>query len=482
MKNLLDSIYTSKFEELLSNVRGSVFAVDGEGNVIYINAGCSSLLEIPEEIILGKNVKDFVEEGWYTPSLSMQAIAKKELVWGSTVTRSGRELLTIAMPLFDYSGKVTLVITHSKEKYKIDEFIREFERERFLASQYFSELKYMENNPVDKEEIVHASKAMSNLLKSTKLLAKADSPVLLTGESGTGKELLAHFIHKNSKRSFEALIAVNCAAIPENLIEAELFGYAKGAFTGASLQGKAGLIELADKGTLFLDEIAELPLSIQSKLLRVLETHEIRRIGGLEHRKIDFRLITATNKNLKKIVDEHLFREDLYYRINVVPVEIPPLRDRSEDIILLANRFLEELNDKYKCQKFFAPKTIARLLEYDWPGNVRELRNVVERLLVTAPEDEIVLEEEKWFKEPQVKSMLGNANIFKSLQLDSLKDVMAAAEANYIGHVLELCNGDVQKAAKKLGIHRSVLYKKLAKQQEKPAKKALINEDEKTEQ
>ncbi|MGL5512423.1 MAG: sigma-54 interaction domain-containing protein [Sporomusa sp.] len=458
----------SKFEKALTNTCDSFFVVDGEGVVIYVNPAACRFLDMTEEQLAGNNVRNLQNTGFYNPSIALQALQKKEIVWGIVKTRSGKELITVASPLFDKEGNVVLVTTNSKEKDDIDQFLSKFEQERLMARKYLSEIEYLRKQNLSKEDIVHASKAMNDILHKLKIVAKTDSPIFVSGESGTGKDLMANFLHKNSVRSSEAFIAVNCAAIPEALMESELFGYEKGAFTGASAQGKMGLIELADNGTLFLDEIAELSLALQSKLLRALESREFRRVGGVKGRRVDFRLITATNKNLKKMVQENLFREDLYYRINVIPVEIPPLRERPEDILALIDMFLQELNRKYGYKKSFAPKTIDALLSYQWPGNVRELRNIVERLLVTSTEDQVSLEDESWFKDlyPNHSQHTTNtelrflANISQG-SVENLKDVVAITEKQHIQNVLDLCGGQIDEASKRLGIHQSCLYKKM---------------------
>ena len=223
-------------------------------------------------------------------------------------------------------------------------------------------------------------------------VARIDSTVVLSGESGVGKEVFAKYIRDNSRRKDAPYVRVNCGAIPESLIESELFGYEKGAFTGANKNGKIGLFEMANKGTIFLDEIGELPLSMQVKLLRVLQEQEIERIGSAKPTKIDVRVIAATNRKLEKMIEEKTFREDLYYRLMVFPINIPSLRERRRDIQPLAEYFLKELNEKYKEKKHFSENCIMILENYQWPGNVRELKNIVERAFIISKDDEITTE------------------------------------------------------------------------------------------
>ena len=297
-------------------------------------------------------------------------------------------------------------------------------------------------------------------------VAKTDSTVMLYGESGTGKDVIAKYIHRLSKRKDAAFISLNCAAIPENLVESELFGYEKGAFTGADKKGKHGLFEIADKGTLFLDEIAELPLYLQPKLLRVIENGEVRSIGATVDKKVDVRLIAATNKNLKQMVENNLFRQDLFYRLNVIPITIPPLRDRPEDILVLAQKFLDELNKKYKCNKFFGPRITDSLMKYHWPGNVRELKNIVERLFITSPDleingyDSVIVSHGERYADEEDLQLNADLSAIESNKNVKLKEFLAEAEEYYIEKVIEECNGSISEAANRLGIHRSVLYRK----------------------
>lgn len=238
-----------------------------------------------------------------------------------------------------------------------------------------------------------------DMISASSRVALVDSTVLITGETGVGKEEVAKYIHKHSARSKKPFIAVNCGAIPENLVESELFGYEKGSFTGARQEGKMGLLEVADQGTVFLDEVGELLLEIQVKLLRALETRTVTRIGGSQPIPIDIRVISATNRNLLEMVKEHQFREDLYYRLRVVPIHIPALRDRTDDIIPLTKLFLAQYNKKYGLNKDLSHMAYRVLLQYEWPGNVRELKNVIERVIVMSDGETITAEELPMYQE-----------------------------------------------------------------------------------
>lgn len=283
--------------------------------------------------------------------------------------------------------------------------------------------------------------------------------VLITGESGTGKELFAHAIHNASKRCKKPFVRVNCAAIPENLLESELFGYEEGAYTGAKKGGKLGKFELADKGTIFLDEIAEIPLSMQSKLLYVLQEQVIERLGSLDPIRINVRVIAATNRDLNKMVDEGLFRRDLFYRLNVVNIEIPPLRDRLIDIRCIAQYIIRKLNSRLNMPEVtIDDKALQLLCKYNWPGNVRELENVLERSLIIAEMDKggTLLAEHISIKD---KASELNGSSGKKV----LKDIMNDYEESVLVKALKKCHFDVPVTAKLLGIDASSMYRKLKK-------------------
>ena len=300
-----------------------------------------------------------------------------------------------------------------------------------------------------KGRIVFASKAMEDLLKKASVFAKADAPVLILGESGTGKELIARFIHDESGRKGK-FVSINCAAIPEDLFESELFGYEKGAFTGATSR-KTGLFVEADGGTLFLDEIGEMPLSLQAKLLRVLQEKEVRPIGGLKPVKVDVKVVAATNKDLEKLVKEGKFREDLYYRLNVLSLVVPPLRERLEDVTALVGYFLKKFGEKYGKKVEFAPEALDLLLSYDFPGNVRELENIIHRLVIVS---------DGRISKRDIEEIIGikKENVVFS---KTLPELVAEFEKSLIEEALRKSNFVQTKAAKLLGIdEKSLRYKR----------------------
>jgi Nif-specific regulatory protein len=310
--------------------------------------------------------------------------------------------------------------------------------------------------------LVYSSEQMRQIIKICEKISSTKAPVLIQGESGTGKELIAKAIHFNSDRADKPFIAINCAAIPENLLEAELFGYEKGAFTGA-FTSKPGKFELANGGTLFLDEIGDLPLSLQAKLLRVLQEHTFERLGGTKSIKVDFRLISATHKNLKELISQGKFREDLYFRINVVNIYIPPLRERKEDIVVLIEHFLNQLNQKYQKSVKISKEVLKIFLEYPWPGNVRELENTLESMVILS-DDELITPEHlpEVFKSCQISQPKSDVQE-SSLQAINLKQQIEEEEKQRIISALKACKFNQTQAAKLLGMTRRQLNYRLHK-------------------
>lgn len=306
--------------------------------------------------------------------------------------------------------------------------------------------------------IVAKSKKMIEVLNISRRIAMLDkTTILIRGESGVGKELLARAIHYNSPRADKPFIEINCAAIPENLLESELFGYEPGAFTDAKRR-KIGILEKVDKGTVFLDEIADMPMSLQAKILKVLEEQTFVRLGGVNHIKVDIRIIAATNKDLKEEIDKKNFREDLFYRLNVVPLYIPPLRERVDDIIPLTLNFIHEFNqDLHRSYKGISEPAAKILMEYNWPGNVRELKNVVERIMALNDADEIKLEH----LPKEMKGILPDIPVFKTTAGDRKFVSLEELEKEYLKEVLKFTGGNKSKAAKILGIHPTSLFRKL---------------------
>lgn len=363
-------------DAIIQNSYDAIYITDANGTTLKTNDAIERLTGIPKEYYIGKDLHYLEKRGIVEKSVSFEVIKQKKPVTVIQENTLGKVLLITGSPVFNEEGEVIRVVTNLRD-------ISELNRLR-------EELSQLRKFHAGDEPIVVASKAMERVMELAGRVAHTDTTVLLLGESGVGKEVVARTIHRNS-RQYEkgAFIKVNCGAIPQDLLESELFGYESGAFTGAKKNGKPGMFELAHEGTLFLDEIGEMPLNLQVKLLRVLQDQEFHRVGGVKPIKVNVRIVAATNRDLKKMVAEGAFREDLYYRLYVVPIEIPPLRKRQEDILPLIQFFLDKFNRKYQTSKSFTKGTLKILQEYQWPGNIRELANLIERLLVTIPSHEI---------------------------------------------------------------------------------------------
>jgi len=367
----------------------------------------------------------------------------------------GRDILVFVNQVYDENGKLTNSVIIFKDLVLLCQLIENLQRTKKMAGLYIEEPADLMRK-YNGEDIIVNSEPMKRVINLALKIAKVDSTVLVTGETGVGKEIVARIIHKCSQRVSGSFIKLNCGAIPEALLEAELFGYEAGSFTGARDSGKQGLIEMADKGTLFLDEIGDLPMNVQVKLLRVLQEREILRIGGTSVKKVDFRLITATGKDLRKMVSQRRFREDLFYRLNVVPVQIPTLKERKDDILPLAIYFLHKFNKKYKMSRKLAPVAIERLLEYNWPGNVRELENTIERLVVTSETNFILAEGIAVKKHDEGTSAGGKQPVL------SLRNMLDQTEKNLLLQTVGKYR-TTREMAEALGISQSAVVKKMQK-------------------
>ncbi len=343
---------------------------------------------------------------------------------------------------------------------EVNELFKRLQKAENKASFYHTELKKSENARFTWDHIITEHPVMEKIKKSAAKAAKGRSTILIRGESGTGKELFAHAAHNSSARKDGKFVVVNCAAIPEDLLESEFFGYEDGAFTGARSRGKIGKFDLANGGSLFLDEIGDMSLNLQAKLLRVLQEREFYRVGGTKRIHVDVRIIAATNRNLEEMVKEGTFREDLYYRLNVISLFIPPLRERMMDIQILSEKIMSELNRVIGTSiTGFEPRAKQILMSYHWPGNVRELRNVMERAMTFAEHGKIKVEDLPDY-------MLGSAHVLvEETAVTQEESMVESAERHAIEAALTRTKGNKAKAAKMLGISRSSLYDKLRKYQ-----------------
>lgn len=388
-------------EEAFEASYDGIHILDSDGRTLLINKACERIEGITKEDIGDKTISRLVEEGYYDKSVTLMVLDEKREVTELQRAKNGKSILVTGMPIYDDSGEIVRVIVNSRDITELMDLREQLRHKENLLNMYKEELNFYNM----RSKFIANSKPMKMVIKTAVSVAKVNSNVLITGESGTGKSLVAEIIHKNSSRKERDFVKIDCGAIPDNLFESELFGYEGGAFTGADSKGKAGLVEMADGGTLFLDEIGEISPMSQAKLLRFIQEKQFYKIGGKEPVEVDVRIIAATNRDLEEMVKEKAFREDLLYRINVIPIEIPPLRKRKEDILPLVLNRLRKINNEYDMKRSISTKAMDKLIEYGWPGNVRELENVIERIAVTASGDEIKAEE-------LPETLLGNSKFY----------------------------------------------------------------------
>ena len=357
---------------------------DSKGLILRVSDSYEPNYGIRADEVLGKTVYEMEERGIFKPSVTVQVLKTKQKVTLLQTMKGGQKVLATGVPIFSRDGEIQYVISF-KSIYIADmnTIDQQYSKLTELMSEYNSELNRLRLRENFEKDLVAKSNSMANIRDVVSQIADTDANILITGETGVGKSMLAGIIHKSGRRKEGPFVDINCGVIPESLIESELFGYERGSFTGASNKGKVGKIELANNGTLFLDEIGGLPLSMQLRFLQTTQEHTITRIGGLSKISVDFRLITATNHDLNKDVTGGKFREDLFYRLNVIPIHIPPLRERPEDLIPLIVLFLKRFNRLYKRSVEFTPGTFDTLRSQQWPGNIRQVENMIERIVIT---------------------------------------------------------------------------------------------------
>lgn len=444
MKTLTEK---SQIEILMAAFESSydgIHILDKEGKTLYINSACSRIEGISVEDAMRKNIRELVNEGVYSESVTLKVLSEKKPITMIQVAQNGNRILVTGTPIYNGS-EIDKVIVNSRDITELNSLREELEH---LRKAQFTGLN-----------VVSKSQKMQKIIRLADTVAKVDSTVLITGESGVGKGVISKFIHNRSSRSNGSFIKIDCSAIPETLFESELFGYEKGAFTGAEKSGKMGLLELGNGGTVFLDEIGEMPLTMQPKILRAIQDRQIVPVGGKILRELDVRIIAATNMNLKEMVSKKQFREDLYYRLNVIPIDIPPLRERKEDILPLINDVAEKINKRYGWNKKFSHEVINRMINHNWPGNVRELENFIERLMVSA-EGDIIDNSFLTFD-------LLSSNDFTGFNDEgkSYKQLLAEFDNSLIQKAIS-DTGNIPKAAKRLGVDITTIRRKLKRYNE----------------
>lgn len=442
--------------KLLESSYDGIWITDHVGKILFANSANAKLLGVPRSELENKTTQELQDEGVFQTSAILEALQTRQQV--SRVCNNPRTCLTVlatATPVFNEAGDIQYIFNNVRDITALNEMRESLQDKDEIIRQQNSQLETMKLR-LGVGTIVANSKAFTQVVELARRAATFDgATVLILGESGTGKEVISELIVNTSPRKDKPYLQINCGAIPENLIESELFGYEKGAFTGADAKGRKGLFEAANGGTVFLDEIGDLPLHMQVKLLRVLQQRRIVRVGSTETVNLDVRIIAATNKDLKQMVNEGRFREDLYYRLNVVPIEIPPLRDRKEDILPLVNHFLTVANRKYHTNKSIYSDTIDVLESYSWPGNVRELENLMENLVITTPGDIIRREN----LSERLKFSTENRGFTEDTEVITLKETVERAEYMAIQKAIRQC-GSIRKAAVALGVDPSTIVRK----------------------
>lgn len=440
----------AELEAAINACQEGIYICDASMTCTRVNTSYTRITGISSHELIGKTSKELVKNGTISKSVADMVLKEKKVISLIQKFRSGKNVLVTGTPVYK-EKKIFCVVITARDLSELNLIEKRLSDAEERSERYLRELSLYKEHKTS-NQVVANSQQMRDILSLIPKISRVHSPVLLLGESGTGKEVLARLIHETSTDADSPFIKVNCGAIPEGLLESELFGYVKGAFTGANQQGKPGLIEIADNGTLFLDEVGELPLNLQVKLLRILQDFEVTRLGSTKSNKVNFRLICATNRPLTEMMSKGAFREDLFYRINVLPINIPPLRERKDDIVPLAFKTLDKLFSKYKIQKSISHGLLKILENHDWPGNIRELENLIERMFV--------MTDDQMIKVTDLPANFAASSI--ELKEYNLKERIQLIERDIIEDMLNKSKS-LRDAARKLGIDASTLTRKCQK-------------------
>ena len=451
----------AELAEILEGSFDGILVTDKDGKILFVNSSYERVAEIKRSDMEGKSMRDLINPVWMPNSVAYVVAEQKTTVSKRQIVKSGRHIMVTGKPIFDRDGEIKKIVINARDITEIYDLSEELQKSKSAEKLYMERLSDFSQMNQKASPILAVSKEMKDALSLAEKVANFQATVLNLGESGVGKEEVAKFIHKNSMRRDKPFIAINCGAIPDNLLESELFGYEKGAFTGAINTGKEGLLEAAAGGTVFLDEIGETPLDFQVKLLRFLESKEIRRVGSNHSKSVDVRVLAATNRNLETMIEEGTFRRDLYYRINVVQIEVPPLRKRKEDIVPLASFFLQKYNQKYGQEKLLTMELVDELEKYQWVGNVRELKNVIENMVIVSNNEYLQTEDLPW--DVKDKKMQKRRLIDEISEQDlTLGEAIAELEKQILLRTRETCSS-TREMAVKLDVNQSTIVRKMQK-------------------
>ncbi|WP_337958000.1 sigma-54 interaction domain-containing protein [Guptibacillus sedimenti] len=440
-----------QFESIIEFSTDGLYVVDQEGVTIYVNSAYEEITGFQRSQLIGRHMNELIDGGYIDQSVSLLVLKEKKRISLLQKISDKKDVIVTGSPVFNENHEIELVVTSVRDITQLNSLRSELDRARTFSA--LNQNRYSLQVEGISEKIIFRSKEMYEIYEKVKRIAPYPTSILLSGESGVGKEVVANLIHYESDRKDMAFIKVNCGAIPEHLLESELFGYESGAFTGARKDGKFGLLELAQGGTVMLDEVGEMPLSLQVKMLRVLQDGEFYRIGGSQPIKLDIRIISATNKKLLEEIQNGSFREDLYYRLQVIEILIPPLGKRVPDIEVLVDHYFSYYCTKYHIEKRLTKETHLALLAYSWPGNVRELKNMIENLVVSVPAISI---------EPHHLPVHITDSRIKGSEPLTLKERVENFEKRIIKDALQK-HPSIRSAAKELGIDHSTLVKKMKK-------------------
>ena len=447
-------LLTGQVEALIESSYDGIFVTNSKGVVIRCNAAYDRITGVSSSEFIGKNLLELEKEGHISESVTLKVLKSRKT---ETITQrigDGKEVLATGNPIFNYKGEVIMVLTNIRDMTDLNKMSHELNQSKEIISEYKKRLQERQRASRPDNMLIFSS-AMKDVYQTVMRVSGTNATVFLHGETGVGKEIIAEEIHQLSERSKTGImVKINCGAIPETLIESELFGYAQGAYTGANKEGKLGLFEIADGGTLFLDEIDSMPVALQSKLLTVLQNFEIRRLGSTTSKKVNVRLICASNQDMNELLQKKLFRLDLYYRLNVIPIYIPPLRERSDAIPYIIQTLMKRFNQKHAMKKTMSEECCEMLARSPWPGNIRELANVIEGLIILSPGDCIMAGQLP--KELLAKLGGGNADGLGA----SLKEQLKNIETKIIADAVEKY-GNARSAAMHLKVHPSTICRKL---------------------
>ncbi len=451
---------SNNLEEIMEASFDGIMVTDGDGNCLFANRSYTKDTGILNEEIVGHNVRELLNPAWMRTSIALEVIEQKKTISMEHDTKNGNHILVTGNPIYDEAGNIVKIVVNTRDLSKIADLKLQLDEAEAMNKLYMERMGIDHNNSdqllLGTNGTVVVNKHMRDIYEIARRVSTYNTTVLITGESGTGKELVARYIHQcDPSRKDKPFVVINCGAIPANLLESELFGYEEGTFTGALKGGKKGLFEEAEGGVLFLDEIGEMDLSLQVKLLRVLESRTVMRVGSSKEKKVDIRVVAATNRELEKEVREGRFRDDLYYRLNVVSLKVPPLRERIDDILPIATKFTNSFNKLYGQNKKLTYDLVSELEDYPWPGNIRELKNVIENMVVVSQNEYLRSGDLPWGRDSG--EILDEQPTLKAAMEDFEKRFLQKAKERWkttekIGEMLDVNQSTISRKLRKYGI------------------------------